>query len=209
MRVAFVSCTHINGRSQKTQPIWSIIKHQNPDLWLMPGDNVYLGPTGYNEGKVKKKMATLKKQYDKQIAEPHFNELLNAVPFLAIWDNHDFGLHGNKFQPADEQANDFDGPAPLGHIDVYSADVTQEFRTASTAVFNEKIKSQPKSLEPPTPVIYCTHTIEEFGKKVKFFMLDVRSMQDDPTPDLVFPPGSWKENLICKKRIRIIRTKLE
>ncbi len=76
------------------QPIWKDIKAQNPDLFIMLGDNVY-GDTYGN-------INNLEQAYKKQ-AQSFKKERLD-FPFLAIWDDHDYGKNdgGVEFSLKDE-----------------------------------------------------------------------------------------------------------
>jgi len=64
---------------------------------------VYIGVEGYDpepgpfETPLEAKRRILESKYRAQSAEPHFKELLDSVDYLAIWDNHDFGLPGLKY----------------------------------------------------------------------------------------------------------------
>ena len=76
------------------QPIWEEIKAQNPKLFIMLGDNVY-GDTHGN-------IHNLKRAYQKQARV--FKKVGLDFPFLAIWDDHDYGKNdgGVEFILKDE-----------------------------------------------------------------------------------------------------------
>ena len=63
------------------QPIWKEIKAQNPEIFIMLGDNVY----GDTHGNIN----NLKRAYQKQARV--FKKAGLDFPFLAIWDDHDYG----------------------------------------------------------------------------------------------------------------------
>ncbi len=63
------------------QPIWKEIKEQHPEVFIMLGDNVY-GDTNGN-------INNLKRAYQKQAQA--FKKAELDFPFLAIWDDHDYG----------------------------------------------------------------------------------------------------------------------
>ena len=195
MKIAFTSCSNVTRKGQQAQPIWGIIKGQNPDLLLLLGDNVYLGDDGYG-APLKRKMEKLAARYDAQLAEPHFDELVSNTPFLAIWDNHDFGLPGDKFRPGDAT------------VERYGAEVPQAFRDASREIFNSKLKSLKHSVAPPSSTVYCAHLFEdESGKKIKCFLLDVRSFQDDPSK--VYPPNRHHPTLLGEEQENWLLRELE
>ena len=63
------------------QPIWKEIKAQNPEVFIMLGDNVY----GDTNGDIH----NLERAYQKQTQALKKARL--DFPFLAIWDDHDYG----------------------------------------------------------------------------------------------------------------------
>ena len=76
------------------QPIWKEIKAQNPEAFIMLGDNVY-GDTHGN-------IHNLERAYQKQALALKKAGL--DFPFLAIWDDHDYGKNdgGAEFSLKDE-----------------------------------------------------------------------------------------------------------
>ena len=76
------------------QPIWKEIKAQNPEVFIMLGDNVY-GDTHGN-------IHNLERAYQKQ--DWAFKKAGLNFPFLAIWDDHDYGKNdgGVEFSLKDE-----------------------------------------------------------------------------------------------------------
>ena len=76
------------------QPIWKEIKAQNPKVFIMLGDNVY----GDTHGNIN----NLKRAYQKQARV--FKKAGLDFPFLAIWDDHDYGKNdgGVEFSLKDE-----------------------------------------------------------------------------------------------------------
>ena len=76
------------------QPIWKEIKAQNPEVFIMLGDNVY-GDTHGN-------IHNLERAYQKQAQA--FKKAGVDFPFLAIWDDHDYGKNdgGVEFSLKDE-----------------------------------------------------------------------------------------------------------
>lgn len=91
-RIGVGSCLN----EEKPQPIWNSVVASKPDLFLMVGDNVY--------GDIRKgdpqELATA---YRVQAAQPELKRARAAFPFLAIWDDHDYGRNdagaGFEFQP--------------------------------------------------------------------------------------------------------------
>lgn len=64
------------------QPIWKTIKEANPQLFIMMGDNVYAS---------KKEDKPIIDQYIKMNSINEYKDLRESIPFLAIWDDHDYG----------------------------------------------------------------------------------------------------------------------
>ena len=175
MKVAFASCSNATRSSQRSQPVWGIIRQQKPDLLLLLGDNVYIGKEGYDpeprfgETSLEAKQRILISKYDAQLAEPHFKELLQEVPYLAVWDNHDFGLPGHKYKEGDIT------------VKRYGGEVDDDHRDMVRVLFHRYLKRRSKRPEPEP--VYCKFIhYEGNGKKIKFLMLDVRSRQTAPHP---------------------------
>ncbi|HWI82092.1 alkaline phosphatase D family protein [Ramlibacter sp.] len=81
-RVAFASCTD----ETRPQPLWDRVLADRPDLMLFGGDNVYASDQPWSR-------AALERAYALEAAVPEFARLRAAVPHLAIWDDHDYGLN--------------------------------------------------------------------------------------------------------------------
>ena len=88
----FASC---NDQNQE-QPFWPIILNQNPDLFLMMGDNVYASA---------KSDKPIVDQYIKLNKNTDYRNVREKIPFLAIWDDHDYGQNdGGGDNPEKEEA---------------------------------------------------------------------------------------------------------
>ncbi len=88
--IGFGSCLD----QDQPQPIWKEIKAQNPEVFIMLGDNVY-GDTNGN-------INNLERAYQKQAKA--FKKAGLDFPFLAIWDDHDYGKNdgGVEYRLKDE-----------------------------------------------------------------------------------------------------------
>lgn len=84
-RIAFGSCNHQNA----SQHMWAQIAAQNPQLFLMIGDNVY-GDNGWDADAG---LESLRSAYALQASHPEFAGFRAKVPMMATWDDHDFGLN--------------------------------------------------------------------------------------------------------------------
>ena len=153
MKIAFASCSNVMWQKYN-QPIWGIINGQKPDLLLLLGDNIYMSEQGdnglFNE-------ENLEKHYQMQLAEWHFSKLLCETPYLAIWDNHDFGR------------NDVTNPEHK---------LTNLQKRKSRALFDKYLKKG--SLRPNSQYVYCSYNYTKNGENVRIIMLDVRSFQENP-----------------------------
>jgi alkaline phosphatase D len=84
-RIAFGSCNHQNA----PQHMWAQIAAQNPQLFLMIGDNVY-GDNGWDADAG---LESLRKAYALQASHAEFAGFRAKFPMMATWDDHDFGLN--------------------------------------------------------------------------------------------------------------------
>lgn len=80
-RVALIGC---HQQNRPTPALQSYVKAK-PDLSLWIGDNVYAD--------TKNDPSHIQKCYDKLAAKPGFEELREQSIFMAVWDDHDFGLN--------------------------------------------------------------------------------------------------------------------
>jgi alkaline phosphatase D len=81
-RIVLASCAD----QSKPQPIWGTAFADRPDLVLFAGDNVYSSEPPWSADK-------LARAYAAQAAVPSFAQLRSAVPHMAIWDDHDYGMN--------------------------------------------------------------------------------------------------------------------
>tara|TARA_R110000850_G_scaffold64247_2_gene144425 strand:- start:2361 stop:3467 length:1107 start_codon:yes stop_codon:yes gene_type:complete len=109
-RIAFGSC----AKHWQPQPIWDSIIEKDPDLFLFLGDNIYADTDGTTAWQVSKGQLT--GEWNRLADKPEFQRARAAMPFLATWDNHDYGSHagGGEF-PVKEESKEcfltfFDGP---------------------------------------------------------------------------------------------------
>lgn len=105
-RIAFGSCNH----QDKPQPLWTHILAGDPQLWIWTGDNIY--GDSYD-------MSVMAAKYAQQQRQPDYARLVQRVPIIGVWDDHDYGLNdgGREFaqRAASQQlALDFLGEPPDG-----------------------------------------------------------------------------------------------
>ena len=90
--IAFGSCAD----QDQPQPIWYSIEKNQPDLMIMLGDNVYAASPGQKP---------ISEQYNKMKRISEYRSIREKVPFMAIWDDNDFGQNdGGESNPEKEEA---------------------------------------------------------------------------------------------------------
>lgn len=77
-KIAFGSCAN----QDEPEPLWKDILATQPDLFLFMGDNVYASSPSQQP---------IAEQYRKLDLIPEYLVIRSQVPFLATWDDHDFG----------------------------------------------------------------------------------------------------------------------
>jgi len=84
-RFAVGSCNHQSA----SQHMWDQIASQNPQAFLMIGDNVY----GDNAWDADAGLESLRVAYSEQAGHPEFARFRARYPMMATWDDHDYGLN--------------------------------------------------------------------------------------------------------------------
>jgi alkaline phosphatase D len=142
-RIAFGSCLDQN----KPQPIWKAVVAAQPQLFLMIGDNVY--------GNVRSAdLQKLRTAYAKQAAQPELAEARGAIPFLAVWDDNDYGAS--------------DGGASF------------PYKRQAARLFYEFWQMRPEPRQGGG--IYYSRTYGPAGRRVQIIMLDTRTFRSDLKP---------------------------
>ncbi|HZY18712.1 MAG TPA: alkaline phosphatase D family protein [Ramlibacter sp.] len=80
-RIGFGSCMDQN----RPQPVWDAVLAVRPDLFLFGGDNVYVDAPPSAQA--------FRRAYAQAAELPGLSRVRAAIPHLAIWDDHDFGLN--------------------------------------------------------------------------------------------------------------------
>jgi alkaline phosphatase D len=129
---------------ENPQPIWDSILAAQPDVFLSLGDIVYV-----NRGK--EDAAARRKAYDLLAAIPAFRALRNSVPFLATWDDGEFGWNdgGWDFARKEEFRQDF--------LDFLGEPADSERRNSGG--------------------VYDAHIFGPEGRRVQIILLDTRSFR--------------------------------
>jgi alkaline phosphatase D len=137
--IAFGSCSDEDDPDQ----MWSDVIAQKPDLWIWMGDNIY-GDTP--------DMEIMKAKYERQKAEPGYQQLIKTCPIVGTWDDHDYGINdGGKYFRQKEESKKL----ALDFLDVPA-------------------KAKVRKREG----IYDSYSFGSAGKKVKVILLDTRSFRD-------------------------------
>jgi alkaline phosphatase D len=89
--IAFGSC----NKQYKPNLLWKEIKKNNPDLWIWGGDNIYSDTDD---------MSKLQKDYEDLKKQNGYLELVENLPVMATWDDHDYGFNdsGVEFHKKEE-----------------------------------------------------------------------------------------------------------
>lgn len=82
--IAFASCL----KEQKPAPIIDHLLASEPDALVMLGDNVYVDLPDRPV-----RAADFREKYDTLAAQPYWQDVVAAMPVLATWDDHDYGLN--------------------------------------------------------------------------------------------------------------------
>lgn len=91
-KVAFGSCMDQN----LPQPVWEALNQDKPDLFIALGDNVYASAS---------KDKPISEMYLRQLQNPQLLEFRKNVPWVGVWDDHDFGVNdGGGDHPEFEEA---------------------------------------------------------------------------------------------------------
>lgn len=90
--IAFASCANQDA----PQPIWTTVEKNTPQLVVMLGDNVYASSA---------EQKPISEQYNKLKKIPEYRSIREKVPFMAIWDDHDYGQNdGGATNPERDEA---------------------------------------------------------------------------------------------------------
>lgn len=161
-RIVFVSCANVELRP--VQPAWDAIAADPPDLLMLLGDNTYMSWTG-----TKWELERLQQNYEAQFKIPAFKKLIDTVPTLAIWDDHD-----------------------LGPNDSCGAELMPQQLADSRALFNHYLA---KARNDNLPHMHCTYDIGE----VRVIMLDVRTYRTLSTSSAPTVLGGVQEDWLWKE----------
>lgn len=121
------------------QPIWKSIEKNNPDLFIFSGDTVYAS---------KNSQKPLAQQFRKLNMIPEYRSVREKIPFLVVWDDHDFGLN--------------DGGSDNPNKEAYRTEFVKYWSYLNTAL--------PRDQKP----LYHSKIFGPKKQKVQIIMLDTR-----------------------------------
>lgn len=128
-------------------PLYDDIRKAKPDLLLLLGDNVYGSATPDDP-----QLSDLRAAYWQMARKPEFRALIQDIPNLAIWDDHDFGKN--------------DGGGDFPH------------KALAQKMFNAFWNISPTSPLRSREGLYRSVRIGPAGKTVQIIMLDTRYFRD-------------------------------
>ncbi|RNI26888.1 alkaline phosphatase D family protein [Rufibacter latericius] len=137
--IALGSC----NSQDREQPLWREILKNQPQLWVWLGDNIY-GDTD--------DMQVLRAKYEKQLQNEGYQKLVETVPVIGVWDDHDYGRN--------------------------NAGKEYKHKGQSAQLFWDFMGEPLQSLRRKQKGVYSAHTFGPAGKQVKVILLDVRSQRD-------------------------------
>lgn len=135
-RLAFGAC----ARQNKEQPIWEAILAVSPQLYISLGDAMYADT---------KDPAELLAKYALLAEKPGFAKLKQAVPQLAIWDDHDYGQNDSGID------NPIKNESRAAFCDFWGEPPESERRTRADGIYTSTM------IGPP-------------GQEVQFILPDLR-----------------------------------
>lgn len=153
-RIAFGSC----AKQWQHQVIWDAVIARKPGLFIFLGDAVYADTDGTTAWQVSEQQ--LKGEWNRLADKSEFQAARAAIPFMATWDNHDYGTHagGAEFE-----------------LKRTSKKIFLDF-------FGESIESQRRKREG----IYDAKIFGPEGRRVQVILLDTKynrsPFKKDPTP---------------------------
>jgi alkaline phosphatase D len=137
-RIAFGSCL----RQDRPAPIFDAILKSKPDVFIWLGDNIY----GDSDDP-----AVIQAKYEQLGAIEGFQKLREAVPFLYVWDDHDYGRN--------------------------DAGVEYPFKEQNKKLMLDFFGEPQESVRRKRPGNYDSVIIGPKGKRVQFLLLDTRSFR--------------------------------
>ena len=156
-RFSFGSC----NRQDKPQPLWSAMIAAQPQVFFFLGDTVYSDhhAPGMQFIRWAAEPQAIATTFAAQKRIPEYVRLRDAMPVLAMWDDHDYG------------END-------GNIDTPGKDEVQQ-------LFLDFLDEPPSDVRRTRRGIYTSYTFGPRGQRVKLLLLDLRYWQSTTSDDML------------------------
>ncbi len=148
LEVRTIGCGSCFNQGRSGETLEAAIRAR-PDLFLFMGDNVYGDVTS-------PEMNELLSAYAGALARPDYRRFREAMPHLAVWDDHDYG------------DND--------------AGVTFAYRQATRPLFLDFWDVPADSPRRTRDGVWDAVTVGPQGRRTQFILLDTRTWRDDWTP---------------------------
>ena len=159
--ITFGSC----NKQFKENKLWDEVLAYKPKVWIWGGDNIYSDTDD---------MTKMKADYDEQLHQTGYPELIKQTQVLGTWDDHDYGVNdgGEEFTKKDESQQLF-----LDFLGVSIDDVRR----------NQK-------------GVYHSEIIETKEGSIKIIVLDTRYFRTELTPSKEskkrYQPNAYGEGTI-------------
>ncbi|WP_422860377.1 alkaline phosphatase D family protein [Flagellimonas sp. S174] len=144
--VAFGSC----NKQDVENPFWDDILEENPDVWIWGGDNIYADTDD---------MSQMKSMYDQQLKNIGYEALVEKVPVIGTWDDHDYGKN--------------------------DAGVEYVMKKQSQQLFLDFMGVAKEDSRRNQEGVYATHTYSHPEGTIKVFVLDTRYFRSNLEKDTI------------------------
>lgn len=174
-KIAITSCCYQTGNLS----IYRAIQAQNPQLCIAMGDNVYADNIISNPDYP----AWIQSQYDLLKNNYDYKNFRAAVPTIATWDDHDYGLNnaGKEF-PYKLQSKD-------KFMQFWQIPSTHDIRTHDG--------------------VYTSYMYGDASHRVQIIMLDCRSFLDVISPEPITPTTDPTKTILGATQWAWLKTELE
>ncbi|MEP0200855.1 MAG: alkaline phosphatase D family protein [Halioglobus sp.] len=149
-RIAFGSCAF----QSMEQPVFRAVVEAQPDLYLSLGDAIYGDYDIANQTAFDVTPQSLRREWRVLAENPDWQTLVEHVPVMATWDNHDYGHH--------------------------SAGVDFPLKAESEEIFLDFFADPVASERRKRPGVYTQQLFNSEGRKVQILLLDTRSFKSLP-----------------------------
>lgn len=165
LTIAFGSC----NKQYVENLLWKEVLKNTPYLWIWGGDNIY------SDTDNKEKMGH---DYQQQLGQPEYQNLLKHIKVMGTWDDHDYGLN--------------DGGAEF------------TFKKESEQLFLDFMEVPAKDERREREGVYYSEDIVTVQGTVKVLILDTRYFRSALTkavdPDKRYQPNNYGEGTILGEK---------